>query len=290
MAPAILRIYRKPRFAESTLIMGMSGWMNGGEVSTGSLQFLIDAFKAKDLAEIDSEGFYIYGIPGPMEMTAMFRPHSLIQNGLVTEYSPPTNTFLYDRKNRLIFFIGREPHINWEQYADCIFSVCDRFNVSRIYLAGSVGGLTPHTREPTILCMASNPETRDSLMRIGLKPVDYEGPASFSTLLTARIAHEKNLNMISLIAEIPAYVEGYNPRGIETMTRCIARLCGLRLDMGTMKATSVEFERKLTDIVKNQPELFEKIKELETEFDRNAFNREMGDLKKWLSQQGIRVE
>jgi predicted ATP-grasp superfamily ATP-dependent carboligase len=270
--------------------MGMSGWMNGGEVSFGSVQYLIDAFSAKELAEIDPDGFYIYGVPGPIEMAAMFRPHTVIQKGLVTEYSPPTNLFFYDKKNKLIFFSGREPHLNWEQYADCIFTVCEKYNVRRIYFAGSIAGITPHTREPTIMCSASEPSVRDSLRRIGLKPVDYEGPAGFISLLTARAAHENGIEVVSLIAEIPAYVEGYNPKCIETMTRCIASLCKLKLDLEVMKSASAEFVRKLSELVKNQPDLYEKILDLETEFDRNAFNREMGDLKKWLSLQGIRVE
>ena len=285
----MLTFYRRPRFTESTLLLGFSGWMNGGEVSTGTVRHFIDAYNADELAEIDSEGFYINSFPGPMEIAAMFRPHVKIDEGLVKEYTPPENIFYYSRKRNLIIFEGREPHLHWESFADAMFTVCRRCRVQRIFCAGSVGGLTPHTREPTISFSTSNSAAKEKLVRMGLKPVNYEGPAGFISLLTVR-AEEEKIPLVSLVAEIPAYVEGYNPRCIETMVRCVARLANLQTDLEQLKTASRDFERKLTILVDKQPDLAEKVKELETDYDRNAFNREMSDLKGWLGQQGIRVE
>ena len=57
-----------------------------------------------------------------------------------------------------------------------------------------------------------------------------------------------------------------------------------------MRETSDEFEKRLSDAVQEQPELANSIGKLEENYDNEIFNHEMGDLKKWLEQQGIRVD
>ncbi|HEX41066.1 MAG TPA: PAC2 family protein, partial [Phycisphaerales bacterium] len=76
MAAEKLRIFEKPELKQPRLLVGFSGWMDGGEVSTGTVRYLIDRLDAEKFAEIDPEGFYIYSFPGLMEVTALFRPHT----------------------------------------------------------------------------------------------------------------------------------------------------------------------------------------------------------------------
>jgi hypothetical protein len=42
------------------MVMGFSGWMDGGEVSTGSVKRLIKTLGAEKIAEISPEPLYIY--------------------------------------------------------------------------------------------------------------------------------------------------------------------------------------------------------------------------------------
>jgi proteasome assembly chaperone (PAC2) family protein len=96
--------------------------------------------------------------------------------------------------------------------------------------------------------------------------------------------------MSSLVAEIPAYVQGYNPRSIETMVKLLARLIDQKVDLDEIHTQSLEFEKKITELVDQQEELPEKVLELERDYDREAFDREMGDLKNWLGRQGLRID
>jgi hypothetical protein len=57
-----------------------------------------------------------------------------------------------------------------------------------------------------------------------------------------------------------------------------------------MEAVSDEFEKKLNDVVQQQPELAGNIRKLEEDYDNEIFDSEMGELKSWLEQQGIRVD
>ncbi len=107
MSSGKLNIYKRPNFNSPRLLVGFSGWMDGGEVSTGTVKSLIETLGAQRFAEIGPEGFYIYSFPGPMEMTALFRPHTKIKDGLIKSYEIPTNAFFYSEENDLILFSGK---------------------------------------------------------------------------------------------------------------------------------------------------------------------------------------
>ncbi|MHC4546173.1 MAG: PAC2 family protein [Planctomycetota bacterium] len=289
MAPGKLNIYKRPGLDQPRMLLSFSGWMDGGSVSTGTVKGLIDRLGAEKFAEIEPEGFYIYSFPGSMEITALFRPHTKIKDGLIESYQRPTDAFFYNEENNLILFVGKEPHLQWEEFADCIFSVCSEFGVKEIYFIGSVAGLVPHTREPRIHCSVSDAKMKETFEQYGVKFTDYEGPASIITYLTFN-AKKHNVDMATLVALIPAYVQGKNPKCIEAVTRRLVGILGLQIELDDLRAIGDEFERKLTDVVQDQPELASNIRKLEEDYDNEIFDSEMGDLKTWLQQQGIRLD
>lgn len=284
-----LKIYDTPKLHKPRLLMGLSGWMDGGEVSTGTVGCLIEKIGARRFAEIDAKGFYLSSFPGSMEITALFRPHTRIIDGLIESLETTTNTFFYSEKSDLILFKGKEPNLNWEEFAECIFSLCAQFGVRIVYFIGSVAGLVPHTREPRLFCTVSHPELRETFQHYGVRFANYEGPASIVTYLTAN-APKRGIGMVSFVATIPAYVQGNNPKCIEAVTRRLAGMLDLDVELADLTIISDEFERKLGDVVEEQPELENNIHKLEEDYDSEIFNTEMGDLRDWLEQQGIRVD
>jgi proteasome assembly chaperone (PAC2) family protein len=289
MASHKLHVYKRPELKEPRILLGFSGWMNGGDVSTGTLNYLIRKLEAERFAEIEPEGFYIYSFPGSMEMTALFRPHTKIQDGVVGSFEIPKNEFFCDEENNLILFVGKEPNLLWREYADCIFSVCSEFGVKTVYFIGSVAGLVPHTREPRLLCSVSSAKLKETFEHYGVRFTDYEGPASIVTFLTSS-AGEQDLSMVNFVATIPAYVQGNNPKCIEAVTRRLAGILGLQVELDDLRDVSDEFEKKLGEVVHEQPELEGNIRKLEEDYDNEIFDSEMGELKKWLEQQGIRLD
>jgi proteasome assembly chaperone (PAC2) family protein len=263
--------------------------MDGGEVSTNSVGYLIKKLHMEPFAHIDSKGFYIYNFPGMMELAALFRPHAVIQEGLIRSLTFPGNTFYVHEPSNLILFLGKEPNLDWERYTQCISELSSTFGVTMIYFIGSVSSLVPHTREPRLLCTASNKEILERFQHYGVKFTNYEGPASIVTYLT-HACTQQHLGMISLVATIPAYVQGNNPKCIEAVTRRLVGMLGIDINLNDLRTTSEEFERKLGEVVREQPELANSIGKLEEDYDNEIFNSEMGELKSWLQQKGIRLD
>ena len=284
-----LKLWDTPTIDNPRMIMGLSGWMDGGNVSTGTMEFLVEEFDARLLAEILPDDFYIYNFPGPMELSALFRPNINIEDGLITDYHQPSNMFYYDCDNRLILFEGKEPNLKWNLFCDCIFNLAEQFAVREIYFIGSFAGLIPHTREPHITCTVSDKQLKKKIAPFQIRFSSYNGPCSIFNHL-AKAASARGIDVFSLVAEIPAYVQGRNPRCQEAILKRLAALLKLDINLETLRRIGDELEKKIDKIVRQRTELAEHIKKLETNYDEDVFDTDMDDLKNWLQKQGIRLD
>jgi len=289
MARSPLKFYDRPTLVEPRMVLGLSGWMDGGEVSTGAIEWLVEHLDAALIAEIDHEPFYLANFPGSMEIASLFRPHVVIEDGLIRSLEVPANEFFCAPAHNLVLFEGREPNVRWRQFVDCVFDVADAAGVSTIYFIGSVGGATPHTREPRLLSTVSSESLKPTLAPLGVAFTDYEGPASVVTYMMTR-APKRGLKMASIVAEVPAYVQGRNPKSIEAVLRKLGPLLGVPLQLDALRAEGDEWERKLNEHVANEPKLAKHIRKLEEAYDHDVFDSQMGDLKDWLEGQGLRVD
>lgn len=224
-----------------------------------------------------------------METSALFRPHVTIREGLIEGYQPPVSRFYSCPADRLILFEGREPNLRWPEYAECILSLAEEFNAEVIYFIGSVAGVVPHTRDPRLFASVSRPEVQERIERIGARPSNYEGPASFITHLM-HLAGQRGVDLYSLVAEIPAYIRGSNPRCIEAMVRRLAAILEIQVETEDLRAASDEFERKINRLAAKREELGELIEKLESEYDNELFDTQMSDLKDWLEERGLRLD
>ena len=263
-----LAIRRCPDLSGGTLVLAFSGWMDGGDVSTGTVERLVELLNAQPVAEIDPEPFYIYNFPGSMETTALFRPHIEIEDGLVKTVDMPTNTFYSHDSAGLMLFIGKEPNLHWRRFGRCIFELAGRARVSRILFVGSFGGSVPHTREPRLYVTCSERSLLPEMEQFGVRRSGYEGPGSFTSYLMTQAGTE-GLQMTSLVAEIPAYLHGTNPLSIEAVTRRLSAILQLPLDLDGLRSVSTEWELEISTAVDENSDLAEKVRELEEEYDND---------------------
>jgi hypothetical protein len=285
-----LKIDWVPEMESPKLVLGFSGWMDGGQVSTGTVEYLIESLMAKEFASIDPEPFYIYSFPGSMEMSSLFRPHARIEGGVIHDYDVPDSVFYCDKDSDLILFLGKEPNLAWKEYAENIFNLCEKMKIEQMYFIGSVAGLMPHTRESRISCSVSRKELKSQFEeKKGVRFSNYEGPASFITYMTV-CAKECGIDMINLVAEIPAYVQSRNSKCIATAVGLLVDVLDLGVELGELREISDSFEKKLSEAVEGRPELSAAIHKLERDYDDQLSDTEVTDLKTWLERYGLEAD
>jgi proteasome assembly chaperone (PAC2) family protein len=269
----LLRVRRIPNYEHGTLVLAFTGWMDGGDVSTGTVERLARLVDAQPVAEIESDPFYIFNFPGSMEIAALFRPATEIRDGVVQRIEMPTNTFYAHDPHSLLLFVGSEPNLRWRTYGNCLFHMAHQTGIRRILFIGSFGGAVPHTREPRLYVSCSDPALLPEMEQYRLRRSEYEGPGSFTTYLMAQ-AESEGLEMISLVAEIPAYLQGANPTCIEAVTRRLSKILRLPLDLDSLRSASTEWELEVSSAIEENPEMEARVHELEEQYDNDLLRQE----------------
>ncbi len=267
-----LRIHESVQLTNGTMLLGFTGWMDGGEVSTGTVQRLVDLLEARPIAELEPSGFYLYNFPGSMEITALFRPHIHIEDGLIESIELPESRFYVDEESNLALFLGKEPNLAWHQYGDCLFRFAKSVGIKRILFVGSFGGSVPHTREPRVFVTCSEARLLEEMELYVRRRTAYSGPGSFSSFLMSQIP-STGLEMISLAVEIPGYLQGRNPMSIEAVTRRLAQILKLPLDLASLRAESTEWEMQVSSYVEEDEDMAAKVRELENAYDNELLEQ-----------------
>ncbi|MCA9268475.1 MAG: PAC2 family protein, partial [Planctomycetales bacterium] len=260
------------RLEGSTLVLAFTGWMDGGDVSTGTVSRLVELLGAEPFAEIDAEPFTIYNLPGSMEVAALFRPRLTIEDGLVQSMEMPSNVFYVDEDSKLFLLLGKEPHLNWRLFGDAVFRLAKRCGVSRMLFVGSFGGPVPHTRQPRLYVACSDASLLPEMEQYGMRRTGYAGPGSFSSYLLSRAADE-GVQMSSLVVEIPGYLQGANPLSIEAVSRRLAKILQLSLDLDELRAASTQWELQISNLVEQNEEFAGKVRELEQQYDNDLLDQ-----------------
>jgi proteasome assembly chaperone (PAC2) family protein len=262
-----------PRIDDATLLLALTGWMDGGDVSTGTVKRLMENRPLVEIARIDADPFYIFNFPGSMEVAAVFRPEVRMKKGLIRRGPKiPENVFHADAADKLVFFLGAEPNLRWQSFADAIFTLCERVGVKRIVFIGSFGGTVPHTREPRLYGSISHAHLSDILAAHNLRPSDYSGPSSFSTLLISQ-APSHGIEMVSFVAEIPGYLNGENPLSIEAVSRRLAKFLNQPIDLASLREASNTWEAQVSEAVQKDEELAETVRKLEEAYDNELIGQ-----------------
>jgi len=266
LASDFLRFHYRPALREATLVLAFSGWMDGGDVSTGTVRRLVDLLEARPLADIDPEPFYIYNSPGSMEVAALFRPRIAIEEGLIKSIEMPAAAFYCHEPANLVLFVGKEPNLRWGAFADCVLALAGAAAVRQIFFVGSFGGAVPHTREPRLHVTCSEAAMLSEMEPYALRRSAYEGPGSFSSYLLTRVPAD-GLRMASLAAEIPGYLQGPNPVCIEAVTRRLAKILRLPLDLAPLRAASTEWELAVSAAIDKDEDMTRQVRQMEEAYD-----------------------
>lgn len=265
--PSSLIISNRPKLRQPHIICGMDGWVDGGDVATGGLRFLIRQFNAVKFAEMTTQRFHIYQMPDG-EGT---RPSFKMEDGLIVETHFPADEFFYARTpasdHDLIFYLGTEPNLYWEEYADNIINLATEFKAVRLYTLGGIMDRTPYTRWPRLTCTCTGKEIRTLMEAYNVIFSTREGPAS-SNLLILDACKKKGLEGVNLTVRVPYYPEfniamDFSPKSIKAVLMRYNHLAQLGLNFDELDTSIQELDGKLDFVRQQNPQFNTYLEELE---------------------------
>jgi hypothetical protein len=100
--------------------------------------------------------------------------------------------------------------------------------------------------------------------------------------------------MATVVAGIPSYIEGRNPRCIEAMVGRLNEILDLKLDLAPLKAQRQQFLQGVQLAMSKNPKLAERIHQLEQMYDKetrdDAETESDDDVRDWFERQNIKLD
>ncbi len=298
----LIELWEKPEAEEIYMIAGWRQWADAGSISSELPAYLINKTSARKIGRIKPDGFYLFQIPGTHHL---LRPEIKLEDGYRQEIEHRKNEIYYtgDEKKGLVIFMGDEPHMNEERYAEAFFDLTDALNVKRVAAVGGVYGPMPYEKDREISCAYSLRSMKQDLSNYAVKLSNYEGGSTIGTYLVDRAEHRET-EFFVFYAFVPSYDFGQislsQQPGIRIETdfkawydlmRRINHMFDLGVDLTELQQESADLIESMTEKVeeleKEIPQLNVKeyIDKLGKEFVEMTFmplddvwERELGDL------------
>ena len=265
-----IKFESKPALHKPYIICGLSGSFNGGNVSMGGVNYFIDQFKGVKFAEMPASHYHIYQIPGGDGLRPVFK----MEEGLIVESSLPINEFYYaknpDAEHDLILFLGDEPSLNWEEYAETIVDLACSFGAERLYTICGILDMTPYTREPLISCTCTSPKVKREIDKYHVTFSNREGMASFGQMLIYT-CKKKKLEGVNFTVRVPCYPDfniilGESPKSLRAILIRLKDLMHYNLNFDELNSEIKEIEGKLNFIRQQNPNFNTFIEEVEKKY------------------------
>ncbi|MCB8945237.1 MAG: PAC2 family protein [Ardenticatenaceae bacterium] len=265
-----IRILKKPTASEIYMLAGWHQWADAGSISSGLPEYLVHLTEAEKIAEINDDGFYIFQIPGTHHL---LRPVVKMEEGHIDSLETRKNEFFYWEKDDkgLVIFLGEEPHMNIDQYAETFFKVVQEFGVRRVIAFGGVYGPVPYDLEREMGCLYSLPQMKAELEKYAVRFSNYEGGSSIGTYL-AYHAERAQMEFLAFYSFVPAYDFGQSnvlPQGVriendykawhEVMRRC-NHMLHLDLNLNDLEQRSFELIETMDDKIGELEEKYPQLK------------------------------
>ena len=208
MASELVELYEKP--SAQYMIAGWNPqWSDGGEISSGLPQYLIEKLGARKIGEMSksiSTMCFPFQVPGTHDA---FRPAVVYQDGLPSKEIFRENCF-YDAGNGLIIFLGEEPWFRIDMYGEAFFHAIRELGIVRTVAVEGYNSPSPPELERSINSSYSRPEMKEELERYGVRFSSYgserrSGPTIGMALITLAHFEYPDIEMFRLGSMAPMY-------------------------------------------------------------------------------------
>ncbi len=199
----LLELKERPKADEIYMIAGWRQWADAGATSSDLPRYLIDQTGARKIGSIRSESFYLFQFPGTHQL---LRPEIKLEDGYRTKLERHGNEIYYagDEHVGLVLFLGDEPHLNVERYAEAFFNTATELGVKRVVAIGGVYAAVPYDKDRQITCTYSLPRLKDEMSEYAVGFSNYEGGVSIGSYLADR-AESLGIEYLVFYAMVPMY-------------------------------------------------------------------------------------
>jgi proteasome assembly chaperone (PAC2) family protein len=294
-------LWETPTAKEKVMIAGWHQWADAGSISSGLPAYLIEKLDTRKIGEISRERFFLFQMPGAHHL---LRPEVHTKDGVVQEMRVIKSELHYAElgDKGVVIFLGEEPHVNEEEYAEAFFDITEALGVNRIMAVGGVYGAMPYNKDRDISCVFSLEKMRKEMEEYAVRFSNYEGGTTIGSYL-AYHAGQRNIEYICFHGFVPAYDFGQvmlpaqsvriedDVKAWYDIMRRADFMFHLGIDLSELRIQSDELvtsmEEQMEELARQAPQLevHSYLEKIDEEFTEKPFmplddvwERELGDL------------
>lgn len=245
------KLYKEPRFQESSLVIGWSE--DVGKLGAKVIDFLNAKLGAEKFCEIEPLDFFSLGGVAIRDDLIQF----------------PASEFYSYQDSNLVLFRSALPSHEWYKFLNLVLDVAEQYcRVKELYTIGGIISLIAHTRPRRILTVVNQPGLKPMLAGYGLETdMDYQTPPGGRPTLNSFLlwlARRRNIAGVGLWEEVPFYLAaGEDPKAWKTMVELFNKRFNLAIDLAEINQETEKQEGKIKQIRMGNPEIDEYIGRLE---------------------------
>jgi predicted ATP-grasp superfamily ATP-dependent carboligase len=247
-----LRIFRKPEFQNSSLVVGWSE--DAAKLGTKVMGYLKRKLGGQEFAEIEPEGFFPLGGVAVENDVAQF----------------PESKFYFCQNQNLAILESNSPTGEWYKFLSSVLDVAEYYcQAKEVYTIGGMISVSAHTTPRRLIAITNLPQTKETLRHYDLiGNMDYETPPGQRPTLNAFLlwaAARRNIAGVSLWVPIPFYLVGTNdPQACRKTLEFLDQRLNLGLDFSELDEEIAKQNRRLAQARNQFSELDDYIRRLES--------------------------
>jgi predicted ATP-grasp superfamily ATP-dependent carboligase len=260
MHEAIRVIHPVGDLNDPVFVVGFAVRQRAGRLAHVALSYLIEAWHAEAVAEIDLDDFLDFTVRRPEQSRA---------SGKVTIEWPRIQIFRARPPGATRDFLllgGFEPNFRWPTLISALTEYMQSAGVNIIVSLRSFPGSVPHTRPAPVNLTASELELE---LQFGIQAehTKYEGPADIAAVLGVA-AQSFGCTTVELSVIHPYYV----PRGLSSTTtmslvKVLDHAFGLQTPIEALQAAIATEAKAIEESFANPEEIQTTVRELERSYD-----------------------
>jgi proteasome assembly chaperone (PAC2) family protein len=264
-----LRWHDEAALHRPILVLAFRGMFDAADAATTAVTWLADRSPGPLLADVDPEGFFDFTQQRPVVRFAGDgrRVIRWPENELRAALSP-------EGGHDLVLLAGIEPHLRWRTFCGLLVEAVRRLGVEMVVTLGSMVGMTPHSRPPSVTASSTSDELA---RRLGLGRPSYEGPTGVIGTVHDALDRE-GVPVISLRVGVPHYVPSApNPKAVRALLRRFEAVTGIETGHAELDRAASQWQEQVEAAVLADPEAAAYVRQLEAQVDRTEELLPSGD-------------
>jgi hypothetical protein len=258
-----------PPLRNPWMVAAFEGWNDAADAASSTVDHLLEQWDAEVFAELDPEDFYDF---------QAVRPVLAPSESGVREIVWPTPTLYVahpPRQDRDVLLLRAvEPNYRWQTFCTSVVEVARQAGVQELVTLGALLADAPHTRPVPVSGTTNDPVMME---RLSLDQSRYAGPIGITTVLTD-VAAREGLVTASIWAAVPHYAaEPPCYKATLALLGALEDAMGTGLPQGVLREMAEAWQRGADELMDEDEDLADYIRQLETERDAGDLPEASGD-------------